>query len=350
MSNIPVNGATDKLKFAVVGNHHGHIYAMMKGLLQTGKAECLGYYAEEELLKKQMQRAFPNVPLARSADELIGHPQIQLICTAAKNSERADLAIKAMRAGKHFFVDKPGVTSLEQLEQLSKVQQETGKSWFLWFCERLNDPSAAKAVEMVREGAIGKLVNFVGLEPHKLNREQRPDWMFSRNYYGGILNDLGLHQLDLFLLLDKQDVEIKSARTANFNCSDLPEFEDFGEVLLESKADVSAYIRADWLGAQTMPSFGDVRHILTGTKGVIELRKTMDFAVDNNRFTGRQLLWANHGNEPQRIECPATGAGFFEELIQDIREGRNRCIPHEHSFGVSRLALLAQKKADMNKI
>jgi predicted dehydrogenase len=333
------------IKFGVVGNNHGHIYWMIKGLLGTGQADCVGYFTLEPELNEEMKRAFPQIPLVKSEAALLENPQIQLICTAARNDLRADIAIRAMKCGKDVFVDKPGVTTLDHLDELQRVQKETGKSWFVFFCERLPDPTSQKAIELVQKGEIGRLVNFIGIEPHKLNRTQRPDWMFKPDQYGGIINDLGIHPIEMFCQLVNEDVKVDFSRVGNFAHPDLVGFQDFGEVVMKSASGATAYVRADWLSPDSIPSYGDVRQLIIGTEGMIELRKTLDFAVDNDAFTGHQLLMANHKKAPRRIVCKMKKEEIFGKIVIDINEGTNRSIPQETSFLATRLSLLAQTGA-----
>jgi predicted dehydrogenase len=337
--------ATEKIKFAAIGLNHGHVYAMIKGLLNTGKAECVSYFTEEPENQAQMLRAFPNVPLAQSESQILENPEIQLICSASINDQRASLAVKAMQHGKDFFVDKPGATTLSQLDEIERVQKLTGRSWFVWYSGRLIDPTSHKALELIRNGELGRIVNFIGVGPHKLNRHKRPAWAFQEDQYGGILNDLGIHLLDMFTHISGEKLKVVSSRLGNFGHPDLPTFQDFGDATLSGANGMTGYIRVDWFTPETMPTFGDIRNMIIGTKGMIELRKKVDLAVDNNRFTGAQLLLATHEKEPQRILCEPIESKFFHSMVQDVIEKQNRSVTHSESFAATRTALEAQALA-----
>jgi predicted dehydrogenase len=336
-----------KIKFGVIGLNHGHVYWMIKGLLGTGKMECVGYFAEEPELQTEMKRAFPLIPRVTTMEELLGNSEVRLICTAARNDLRAQIAIRAMKAGKDVFVDKPGATLLSDLVEIEKVQRETGKSWFVWFCERLPDPSSDKALELIRKGTIGQVVNFIGLGPHKINRSQRPKWFFEPQQYGGLINDLAIHSTEMFCqIVGESDIVLQSSHLGNFRNRDLKDFYDFGDLYLKSSSGITAYIRTDWLTPETMPSFGDSRQIIIGTEGMIELRKTVDLGVDNTRFTGHQLILATHQEAPHRFSFDKKSEKIFEEIVSDVLLGKNQSIPHQTSFLATRLALQAQAQAE----
>ncbi len=333
-----------KLKFGVIGPHHGHIYAMIDGLLKTGRAECVSFFAGTPDSERQMLKCFPFAESAPAEEKVLGNPDLQLICSADVNDRRGALAIRAMQAGKDFLVDKPGVISLSQLEEIERVQRHTGRLWFVWYGERLMDPCSRRAVDIVRAGMLGRIVNVIGLGPHKLTLHRRPDWMFRPDSYGGILTDLGIHSLDMFVQLAGPAWSVLQSRTGNFGTSQYPRFEDFGDMTLSHSDGCTGYIRVDWLTPDAMPTYGDQRFIITGTHGMIELRKTLDLAVDNHRFTGQQLIFATQDQEPHRIDCSGKTT-FYEELIQDVHDRVNRCVPHSLSFAATRLALDAQQRA-----
>src|SRR6185503_12762969 len=123
---------------------------------------------------------------ARSEREILEDRSIALIASAAIPSDRAPLAAAAMRHGKDFMVDKPGATSLPQLETLRRVQRETGRI-FSVVIERHESPSVQKAGQLLAAGAIGRVIQTVALAPHKINPSTRPPWFFERERYGGIL-------------------------------------------------------------------------------------------------------------------------------------------------------------------
>jgi predicted dehydrogenase len=334
-----------KIKFGVIGLNHGHIFDMVAGLLKTGKADCLGYFAKESDLQTRMGKVFPQIPLAQNEKEILENPEIQLICSASINNERGTLAVEAMRHKKDFFVDKPAVTTLAQLDEIESTQRATKQSWFVWYGERLKDSTSQRALEMIHAGEIGKVINFIGLGPHKLTKHIRPPWMFVPHQYGGIINDIGIHQIDLFTNLIKEKPQVLSSRVGSFGMQDHAQFEDFGDATLGSSSGTTSYIRVDWFTPEAMPTFGDIRNIIIGTKGMIELRKTVDLAVDNHRFTGRQLLFATHDKEPHRISCEDVKITILEDLIRDVAEKQNRCIPHDLSFAACRATLEAQTNA-----
>ena len=90
---------------------------------------------------------------------------------------------------------------LEQLEDAKEVVEQTGMKYLVYYSERLHVESAVYAGELIKQGAIGTLLQVSNLAPHRLNAPSRPDWFFQKEKYGGILCDIGSHQIEQFLLI-----------------------------------------------------------------------------------------------------------------------------------------------------
>ena len=78
---------------------------------------------------------------------------VDIVVTAAIPGDRAEIAIDAMRAGKDVVLDKPGVTTAAQLDEIRAVQAETGRRWLVVFGERLGNPAMVEALQSRRERA-----------------------------------------------------------------------------------------------------------------------------------------------------------------------------------------------------
>ncbi|HUH76460.1 MAG TPA: Gfo/Idh/MocA family oxidoreductase, partial [Devosia sp.] len=263
------------------------------------------------------------------------------VLIAAPPHERADLAIEAMEAGKDVMLDKPGCISFEQLQQVRAVVEKTKRIWSVDFSERFEVPSAIKALEMVREGAIGRVVQTLSMGPHRLNRATRPDWFFDKRLYGGILGDIGTHQIDQFLTFTgSTDAQIVAASTGNFANPGDPHFEDFGEILLRSEQ-AQGYARLDWYTPDALANWGDGRLTVLGTEGYIELRKY----VDVEGRPGTDHLFHVNNQTSQYIDCSKVPLTYFRDLAADVLDRTERAMSVDHALTVTRLALEAQSAA-----
>lgn len=329
------------MRFAAIGLDHRHIYHMVGGLLDAG-ADCAGFdpATSDPRVLAGFRERFPQLAEVR-ADELLDDPTIELVVCAGIPSERGPLAIRAMRAGKDVMVDKPGVTSFEQLAAVEHAVAETGRIFSVCFSERFIVPSTIVASKLIADGAIGRIVQTLGLGPHRLNRAIRPGWFFDKQYFGGILTDIASHQIDQFLhFTGSQDAEVVASGVGHFGSADLPDFEDFGEVLMRSDR-ASGYIRVDWFTADGLPSWGDGRLTILGTEGTIELRKYLDIA--GRPGTDHLFLVDKAGT--RHIDASGEPLTYFRDLIADVANRSERAVTQRHVFTVCRLALHAQDRA-----
>ena len=329
------------LTVGVVGIDHRHCYEMLEYMQGLG-ARCAGWWTEgaPPTLEGWLRR-FPELPRVGRADALFDDPEVDLILIAAVPSDRAELAIRAMRAGKDVMVDKPGCTTLDQLSAIKQVQSETGRIWSVNYSEHFQSAATTRASELIAAGAIGRVVQTVGLGPHRLNRQTRPHWFFEEERYGGILCDIGSHHMEQFLFLTGlEDAEVVTSSVGNFANAGDPGLQDFGEVLLRGDG-VQGYFRLDWFTPDALPTWGDGRLTILGTEGYMELRKYVDVAGRE----GTDHLFLVNGDRCEYIDASEAGTPYFEQLAADIRDRTETAMPQARCFKAMELALGAQAQA-----
>ena len=331
----------NKIRFSAIGLNHGHIYSQVNLLIRAG-GELVSYFAKENELALAFQKKYPWTKAALSQEEILDDPCIELVVSAAIPSERAPLGIEVMNHQKDYMSDKPGFTSLQQLAEARKVQEDTGQIYSIYFSERLEVRAAVKASQLVHEGMIGQVVHTIGLGPHRLNRPARPDWFFQKKQTGGILTDLASHQIDQFLYFTgSTEAEVVASHVGNHNNPDDPELEDFGEILLKGNCG-TGYIRVDWLSPDGLGTWGDGRSILLGTQGFIELRKYIDLLGR----PGEDHLFVVNQHGCHYFDCHEVDLPYGRQLLFDITNRTQTAMRQNHVFLASELALLAQLKAE----
>ena len=330
----------DAIQFSVIGLNHGHIYGMVDSLLEGGGSLVAVYAKEPELLQKFIKQ-YPNVKVARNEAEIIEDSSIQLVASAGIPVERAPLGVRVMQSGKDYMTDKPGIVTLEQFDEVKKVQAATNRIYSIKYSERLANPASVKAGELVQAGAIGKVVQLIGLGPHRMRPESRPDWFFYPEKAGGILCDIGSHQCDQFLYYtNSKQAEVSFAQTGNFNIPDYPDYQDFGDMSVRSKH-ATGYIRIDWFTPEGLETWGDGRTFILGTEGYIEMRKYVDIA---GRQGGNHLFLVNQ-KETKYFDCSNVHMPYGEQLVSDVVNRTETAMTQDHCFLATELAIKAQEMA-----
>jgi predicted dehydrogenase len=330
----------NKVRFSVININHNHIYGQVNAIL-SGGAELVSFYAPEPDLAETFRQVFPQAIQTLSEEEILENESIHLILTSGINCERAPLGVRVMQHGKDFMTDKPGFTTLVQLEEARRVQRETGRIFSICFSERFENPASVKIGELIQEGTIGKVIQTVGLGPHRANPSQRPAWFFKREQYGGILCDIASHQVDQFLFYtNSTQAEVVTSQVGNFNHPEYPELEDFGDMIIRSEH-ATGYIRVDWFTPGGLPTWGDGRLFILGTDGYIEARKYIDL---EGRPGGNHIFMVNHQGV-QYIDCSQVELSYGKLLIDDILHRTETAMAQTHCFLVSELALKAEANA-----
>jgi predicted dehydrogenase len=332
--------STPSIRFSAIGLNHAHIYGQVNLLLRAG-AELASFYAPEADLAAAFQKAYPDARRARTIEEVLEDESVHMIVSAAIPAERAPLGIRTMLHGKDFMSDKPGFTTFEQLALARQTHAETGRIYSICYSERLEVPATMKAAELARSGAIGRVVQTVGLGPHRIAQATRPPWFFVKERYGGILVDIGSHQFDQFLYFTGSTrAEIVAAQVGNFRHPQHPELEDFGDVMLRGDGG-NGYFRVDWYTPDGLETWGDGRLTVLGTEGYIEVRKYTDPA---GRPGGDHLFLVDHKGV-HYINCQGGDLPYGRQLIADVLNRTETAMSQEHCFLASELSLKAEVAA-----
>jgi predicted dehydrogenase len=330
-----------EFRVAAVGLDHNHVFGMAQGLTEAGASLDLVFDPDPAKVRA-FRTKFPSAKAAHSLDEVLESREIQLVACASIPSDRAQIAAHVLQSGKDFFVDKPPLTTLAQLRSIGEVVENSQRKFWIYFSERLHNESATAAAILIEAGAIGRVLQVLGLGPHRLNAANRPEWFFHRARYGGILCDIGSHQIEQFLYFSgSSDATILSAAIANYHHPETPELEDFGEASLVGDNGSSHYFRVDWFTPNGLSSWGDGRTIILGTEGYIELRKNVDIC----RGRGDQVYLVNSQGEFHFSVAGKLGYPFFGQLIRDCLQRTSQTMTQEHIFKAAELALRAQDLA-----
>ena len=329
--------------FSAVHLDHGHIYGMTNGLLEAGGT--LKYVYDPDPRKVEgFLKAYPQAKPARSEEEALSDRETHLIAGAAVTSERCALGLRAMDAGKDYFTDKAPMTTLEQLVQAREKAAETGKKYMVYYGERLHNEGAIMAGYMIDAGEIGRVVSVTGFGPHRLGAAGRPAWFFEREKYGGILCDIGSHQIEQYLAYaGEEDATVTASRIANYAHPEYPELEDFGDCSLTGKNGTANYFRVDWFNPDGLRTWGDGRTFIIGTKGFIEIRKYINLTMEP--LQGSHVYLVNGEGERYVNAEGVTGYPFFGQLILDCLNRTENAMTQAHAFKAAELCLQAQAQA-----
>jgi predicted dehydrogenase len=331
-----------EFRIGAIGLDHGHIYGQCNGLIEAG-AELAWVYDPDPNKVETFRKTYPGVKVARSEAEVLEDPSLKLIASACIPCERGPLGLRAMDHGKDYLTDKPSFTSLDQLEAARRKVAATARKFAVYYAERLHSEAGVFADQLLQNGAIGRVVQVIGLGPHRLNAASRPAWFWDPQKYGGILVDIGCHQIEQFLhYAGAQDATVLHSKVGNYHNPEHPAFEDFGDATLLADNGATFYYRVDWFTPNGLGAWGDGRTIILGTDGYLELRKYLDVARDAE---ADHVYLVDHRGEHHFAVHGQVGFPFFGQLILDCLHRTENAMTQRHIFLAIELALKAQAHA-----
>ena len=325
----------------VVGLDHGHINGMCNGLVEAGASIALVYDPDRAKVEAFL-KLFPDCKVAESREEVFAS-SVKLIATAAVPCDRAEIGVAAMKAGKDCFSDKPAFTTHQGLEAARETATQTGRRFFIYFSERLHVEGSVCAGELIKSGAIGKVLNVIGMGPHRLSADIRPDWFWNKEKYGGILVDIGCHQIEQIVhFAGAGDARITLSHVGNYAAPSA--FENFGDATIVCDNGATGYFKVDWFTPDGLGAWGDGRTLVTGTEGYIEIRKYINVAESQE---GDHVYYVNGEGEHHISASGKYGFPFFGAMIRDCLDGTEAAMSQEYIFRISQLAIDAQENAQI---
>lgn len=328
--------------FAVIGLDHGHIFAMTNGLLEAGATLVAAFDEDQEKLKDFCTR-YPQVTSVHSVEDILQDTTIQLVASAIKPDKRCDLGLRVLSHDKDFFVDKPGLLTCEDLEKVRNACKQNGRKYFIYFGERIHVEGAVLAEKLIKEGRVGRVISMTILAPHRLNAQSRPAWFFDPTQSGGILTDIGSHQIEQFLTFaGAKDAKVMHSAKANYNNPGHPQFFDWGECSLVADNRSTCYFRVDWFTPDGLGAWGDGRVFIVGTEGSIEIRKYLDVTTSSS---GDNVYLVDKEGEHKFVATGKMGFVFFGDFILDCINRTELSMTQEHVLLSMALALEAENQA-----
>ncbi len=209
--------------------------------------------------------------------------------------------------------------------------------------------AAVYAGELVRQGAIGKVIQTINIAPHQILQHAgdagggggRPEWFWNPEQAGGILSDIGSHQVDQFLYFTgSTQAEVVESQVANVRHPDHPKFQDFGDMVLRGDRGFG-YVRLDWFTPDGLGTWGDGRLFILGTDGYMELRKYINVGVSRQ---GNNLFLVD-GKQARYIDCSNMPLPFGPQFVADIVNRTHTAQDLAEALLAAELAIKAQMNA-----
>jgi predicted dehydrogenase len=179
--------------FAIVGC--GLIGQRRFGTLPPGSLKYACDLDEERA--RHLAAKATNCAPTTDIEALLNDPEVGVIIVAAANAALASIALRAVRAGKHVLVEKPGGISSTQLAEIESAAAASGALVRVGYNHRYH-PAFRKAYELMRQEDLGQVMFIRGRYGHGGRLGYDREWrMDPAQSGGGELIDQGVHLIDL---------------------------------------------------------------------------------------------------------------------------------------------------------
>ncbi len=201
-----------------------------------------------KLVQKTMTETY-GVP-ALSVDEIIANDSIDAVVIAVPAELHHEIALKALNANKHVFVEKPITLTMEHAQQLCDVAKSKGKTLMVGHLLQYH-PAFLKLKQMVRAGDLGKLRYIYSrrLSTGKIRTNENVLWSFAP------------HDVSMVLALAGSEPEKTTGFAGNFLQKNIS---DFASINMEFLNNIKAHIEVSWLNP-----FKEQRLVVVGETGMM---------------------------------------------------------------------------------
>ncbi|MCF7928772.1 MAG: Gfo/Idh/MocA family oxidoreductase [Spirochaetales bacterium] len=193
--------------------------------------------------------------------DLLANPDIEAVSVLTHVADHADIAIDALRAGKHVFIEKPMANTPEDCDRIIEEAQRSDKFLMIGHICRF-DSAYALAAEQIAAGKIGKVVS-----------------LYAKRNLAGFITETqlekisslfgdGIHDLDLMFWFTGSKPVSVSAQTQNTRNKP---YDDIGWAMFRLENGATAVVQSDWSLPNNVPYAIDAKMEVIGTEGIIQI-------------------------------------------------------------------------------
>jgi predicted dehydrogenase len=262
---------------------------------------------------------------------------IDIVVVTTPTPHHADYCMKAARAGKHIFCEKPLARTLEQGEAIVEAVRDAGVTMMVGHVLRWFEPYA-KARELIQGGAVGE-VGMVRLTRINTMPGGVGSWFSNYDWSGGVILDMSIHDLDwvLWALGPVKRVYAKGLYKR------MPVM-DYALMTLRTTSGAIVHVEGSWADLGMFRTSFEV----AGSGGLIEHDSTRTVTL-----TVQSREAAASVDAVQRPSSPAPKSPYLledEHFIECVRSGTTPMVTVEEAFEAMRLGLMCCHSAETGRV
>lgn len=290
--------------------------------LANPRCKIAGYYDFNTQRARELAERFGGCAYG-SLEELLANDEINAVSVCTSNDTHADIAVKALEAGKHVLCEKPMATNLADCERMQAAAEKSGRQLMIGMNQRLAG-AHIKAKKLIDAGEIGRIITFKTFFGHSGPETWSIDpgtdsWFFDKSKAAmGALADLGVHKTDLIQFLTGKRITEVTARLATINKryanGELIGVDDNAFCIYRLEDGATGTMCASWThyGAE------DNSTVICGAKGVMRIYDDPDHSITITLKSGERVLY-----DIDRIQTndSQTKSGIIDMFAEAVETG-----------------------------
>lgn len=351
-SNIKTNGKRRKgsMKVGIIGCGRIAQTRHIPEYAKNAKAQLAGYYDFNVERAKELAAVYGG-KVYDSADALLADQEIDAVSICTANHAHGEIAVKALRSGKHVLCEKPMAVSLEECKAMVCAAAESGRQLMIGQNQRFAR-AHVKAKELLMEGVIGKVLTFRTTFGHGGPETWSIDggansWFFDKERAAmGAMADLGVHKTDLIQFLLGEEVTAVTARLLTLdkrNESGEPiGVDDNAVCIYEMEHGAIGTMTASW----TYYGSEDNSTVLYGTKGILKIYDDPDHSISVLLKNGERFLY-----DMDKIQTNdnQTKSGIIDAFVEALETGTKVPVSGEEVLSAMEAVFACQQSSRENR-
>ncbi len=322
MKSLPV------IRVGVIGLGQIAIKAHLPGYLQAAGCQVTALHSLREQHAKAIAKEFGVPHIYNDCDRLLESKEVDAVSICTPNFTHAEIAIKALKEGKHVLVEKP--MAINSVEAKAMIQTAKKHKRILMVHQNMRfDPAIRTAEKLLRKGMIGDIFAAKSSLTHKGPQEwsEKANWFFDKKKSGGgALMDLGPHVFDTLSFLLNDDAVLMGAvaasgREVKLKSGMAPvQMDVHASCLLRFKKGAIGMINVGWADNAYHNRF-----YFYGTKGVmsINLGKGEPITVEYRNKPGREF---------PDLDKDSFSPTIYENFLDSIRKNKTPMVSGEQGL------------------
>lgn len=286
-----------------------------------------------------------------SYEELLADPEIDAVSVCAANNAHAEIAIAALKAGKHVLCEKPMATTLADCEAMVVAAENNKKVLMIGQNQRLTK-AHVQAKRLIAAGELGQILTFRSTFGHGGPETWSIDpgastWFFDpKRAAMGAMADLGIHKTDLIQYLTGQAIVETTAKIVTVDKKDadgaLIGVDDNAICIYKLENGAVGTMTASW----TFYGREDNSTVLYGTKGIMRLYDDPNHSIVIEKPDGSRILY-----EIDKIQTndEQTASGIIDAFVEALVNGTESAIPGSDVLKAMRVVFASLESATTGK-